>query len=489
MVQTSINFLIGCLFFFIPIQGLLYSVEANLRLDNRFQVQWGDNATDTDISQSQLLLIQFDPSFSLKYSGILKKDLDGTTSKILPGFIDSTDVAFRDYNDAINPKQTWNYFIYEAFVEYKNPYFTVDAGRQYSFDFNTITFDGLLMNYKPFDWTRLTLFAGIPWHANDYNYEPLKEQTSGAGLHLENYEQNLMGDLRYMFLRENLPVAITAVHDTTVMTYKNIESHYLQANVGYEAAKWLKTYVFFSSLPSPKFLPMMMDVNVYGHFENILLDYKAGYSNQFISISDLTDKLTSYSMLLNSSAPYQNINLFLYKSIYDLLQNSKIFEDIQLELGGEKRSITKHTDINQYNPEYLMGQIGFILAMRGKLFFHVYYDAYKTTGLENTTNALGGDITKKWKTFTMSLGTEFNKYQYQTYYSGTLISDRFDSRDVFIRMNWLLNKHVMLKLDGAYSWARLASLSDYLLDSSASTPLISRSREYYKLDFNASLLF
>jgi hypothetical protein len=468
---------------------VLYGLETNFRLDNHFQIQWGDNATDTDFYQSQILTIQFDPAYSLKYTGIIKKDIDGMRSRVLPGVLDSTDVAFRNYQDAINLTQSLNYSIYEAFVQYENPYFLADVGRQYRFEFNTITFDGILMNYKPWDWMRLTTFAGIPWHSDNYNYNPLKEQTSGAGLHLENGEQNLMGDVRYVFLRENLPGAITLVHDTAMVSAKNIESQYLQADVGYDAATWLKTYVSFSSLPVPRFLPMMMNVNLQGHFESILLDYKVGYDNQFIKLADLTDKLTSYSMLLNASAPFQDINVYLYKSIYDILQNSKFLEDVQLELGGEKRFLSNIADVSQYNPEYLMGQIGFIVALRGKWIFHVFYDAYMASGLENTTNAVGGDITKKWKTFSMSAGTEFYKYQYQTDYSGYIISDRFDSRDVYLRLNWLLSENLIFKIQGAYSWAKLASLSNYLIDSSATAPLISSSREYYKLDFNASIRF
>jgi len=487
-MKILLRYFFGFLLIFFEATGPAYGLETKIRLDNRIVSQWGDNAHDLDFYQSHVFSAQFNPFFSLRYSGALKKDLDATQSAVLPGSLDASDVAFRDYADSINPAQTWQYSLYEAFVTYENPFFSADLGRQYRFEFNGAAFDGLLMSYQPSNWIRMVTFAGIPWHSDFHNYYPLQEQTSGALVHLENDEQNLMGDLRYTFLRESLPTAITPVR-TSQAPRVSVESHLLQANIGYEAADWLKTDVALSALPTPKLKPMLLTVYLQGEFESILVDYKASYSNQFVNLSDLTDRLSSYSMLLGSSAAYQDVNLFVYKSFYDLFTKSKILEDIQLELGGEKRFVTKPGDITQFNPEYLMGQIGLIVALRGKWLFHVYYDTYVTTGVENTTNAVGGDITKKWKDFTMSAGTGFYKYHYQTDYSGVLVSDRFDSRDVFIRMHWDLNKNVGFKLQGLYNWASLASLSRFLVDDTAWAPLISRNREYYKLDFNVIIQF
>lgn len=472
-----------CCLFFYP--RIVYGLDYNIRVDSRFQMQFGDNAEDKNFLQTHILRVNFSPEVSFHWTGVLRKDLDGMQSKVLPGNFDASDVAFRNYFDSMDAKQPWLYSLYEAYLSYENSKLTLSLGRQ--INLNLAMFDGVYLKFTPWDWVMLSTFAGVPWHA-DFQYNLLKEHTFGLNTRFQTDDKALFADVQYVFLRENLPV-IKATAGTAIVDSEIVESHYLKVISGYELADWMQLGLDFSALPYPVFQPFMLNAYIQGDIEGWLLDYKAGYTNQLTDISQLTGTLTSYSLLLNSSRAYQNVNLYLYKSIYNLFKKGSLVEDIQLEVGAEKRFLTDPSRVSKYNPEYFMIQAGFLTAFKEKWILHLYYDFFNSAQSDNTSNGFGADLTKKWKSFYISMGTAFIKYSYSSSFSGTVVSDNFDVREAYIKMDWLFHKNLSAKIQGTYDWAAMSSLSNFLVDSSSTEPLISRSREYYKVDMTITVVF
>jgi len=478
-----------CVFIFIPTLGA--AVEYQGRIDTRYQLQTGDNATDQDIYQYHYLGLYFSDKLSFEWYGGARKDLNGTINSVSATGEEKTDIAFRGLPDAVNKDQSLEYRIYTAYLKYNTDKYGGLIGRYNPYEYDFSQFDGIMLWGKPFNWLRVETFSGKPWHynyiGNFKNYWGEGEYLIGAGADFLLPDQGLRFFLRYLFLRE-----LTQTDSLIGETRDDFLSsdHVTKAKVTYNYAHWLRTGLTTSFLDiDPRYVRGWAS----GDIDKLLLNYNFEYYMQLMDISDLGDRLTQFSSILTASHPYLRTAVDLSKSFADVLNWTGTGNDISLELRYEHRQPTDKDDESQLNPQYNMLSIGSNVSLSNSWFLQVFYEFILTSGVKNDIHTVGGEIAKKWEKIKLQLGSSYYVNKFETNYTQTAIEDEFFAQEYYLKCKWSLLKSVDMSFKTSYEVAELASLTstDKINDVTAveMTEIIDNPRPYFTFDFRVGYKF
>jgi hypothetical protein len=428
------------------------------RIDTRYRLQIGDNATDNDIYQYHFFNLLPSAKWSINWYGQIRKDLDGYTDEVTADGEEKTDVAFRGLPDAVNRDQEWEYRIYKAYVEYRADNFGGLIGRNSLYDYEYSQFDGIMLWGKPAHWLKLEGFGGKPWHYYNYInnsqfYWIDGEITFGAGADFLLYDQRLNIYLRYLYLKE-LTQRTTLINEPE-NTYLS-DDHVGKLRIDYFHEYWLRAG-FGTSVLNTDVRDIYIKAS--GIFEKILLSYYFEYYTQFMDIDELGDSITRFSALLTASNPYLRVTVDLSQSFADILKLRGALDDLILEFIYEHRQPLDNADESQFNPHYDMFNIGTILSFRRDWYLQIFFEYIKTTGTTNDIQTVGGEISKKWEKVKMQLGTSFYASQYETNYTQTIMEDKFYAQEYYLKTKWKATKSLDVSFRAALEGVEYSSLT------------------------------
>ncbi len=459
------------------------ALDLQARVETRYQLQVGDGALDNDVYQYHSLTLPFLKSFSLGWSGGLRKDLDGQTDGTASA--EQNDLALRGLPDAVNADQSLEYRIYSAFLRFDVERFGVLVGRYNAQDYAFSQFDGLLLWASPLEWLRLETFGGKPWHygyLSDFEtYWNAEELIVGAGADVSFLDESLRLALRYQYLREltSRDALIGEPADTYIAS-----DHLSKIRGTWAAAPWLEAGILVSMLDLTL---KSWELWVNGNIEPLLASYSLGCVMQFVDIADLSDRLTLYSALLGASHPYLSATVGLTKDFTDLLGFKGFFTALQFELGYEHRQPLRAEDLSMFNPQYDQFRAGLLLAVRGDWSLLVDYNLLLSSGLENNLHVIGGELAKKWDRIEFQLGSSFYANRFQSDYTQTVFTDSFFSQEYYLKAKWRISRAFDLSVRGTYEHVLLSSLTSVdkvndLVVYEPMTELFSEPRDYFRLD-------
>jgi hypothetical protein len=428
------------------------------RIDTRYKLQIGDNATDNDIYQYHFFNLLPSERWSIEWYGQLRKDLDGYTDEAPAGDEEKTDAAFRGLSDAVNLDQTWEYRIYKAYVQYNTEKIGGLIGRTSLDEYEYSQVDGIMLWGTPVHWLRLEGFGGKPWHYYNYinnsdDYWIDGEYTLGAGADFLLYDQRLNFYVRYLYLRETTQSnALISEPEDTYLS----DDHVSKLRVNYFHEYWLRTGLAMSFLNID---PRDIHIWANGTFDQILLSYYVEYYTQFIDINDLGDSLTKFSALLTASHPYMRFTADISQSFANILNLSGALEDLELQFIYEHRQPIDSANESQFNPTYNMFNIGTIFAFRNYWYFMIFFEYIKTTGLKNDIATIGGEVAKKWDKLKLQLGSSYYVSKYETDYTQTIIEDSFYAQEYYFRSKWKATKSLDVSFKTSFEVVKLTSLT------------------------------
>ncbi len=470
-----------------------YALDFQGRIDTRYEFKKSDDDRSNvqEIYQFHSFDINFTEKFSIEWFGALKKSFRETEDD--SGMSDQSDVAFRGLPDAYNKNQNLEYRIYSGLFKYTSKAYGASLGRTQLMDYEFSQFDGGMVWIKPLQWLKLEGFAGKPYsygYYNDYsNYWNENEFIGGGGASVSLLKQKLNFSIRYFKLKELTDQGLYVDEPKeTVMTNDN----FTKARVSYAIADWMKAYVSSAMINSRG---RNIDATLGGYSEYLLFNYRLNYYRQFSDITDFGSRFSQFSQFMTAYHPYQQASFSFSKSLADIFRLTGPVSDIELEGSYEYRMPNDSADESRFNPKYRAVRGGILLAANSMCYLNLFYENITSYTTKNDIQAYGGEISKKWKTLTVRLGSGYYAHKYEAAYSTTEVRDSFYAREYYFGLRWTPVKSLDISLKGSYERAQISSLTDtskvnpdnYTYTSS---PLIfSEPREYMRIQVKLGYIF
>ncbi len=461
------------------------------RIDTQYQYRTGDDEADQDVYQFHAFELSFSKDLSFEWNGGLRYDIDGKNTSA-SGLDDASDVALRGLPDAVNEEMNLEYRIYSAFVKYKTALFSTQIGRSFLWDYEFSHFDGAMIWLKPLDWITIEGFVGKPWHYayyNDYSkYWDESESIGGGGVIFKFRKQKLDFALRYLNLRElTEKTTETGEASDTFLSNDNLT----RAALSYTPLRIIRADISASFIDNEG---RNIDAGLSGYSSEYLFTYRVNYYRQFMDIEYYGSRLSQYSSFLTANHPYHKASVYITKSLADIFGFIGPVSDMEIEAGYEYRGPVDLDERDSFNPEYQLIRGGLIAAINEKYYLNIFSETIITTGDRNDTRTFGGEISRKWKTLIIKLGSAYFVHKYEQNYSDTLIKDSFYAREYYFNVKWMPIKSLDVSLKATYEQAELSSLTDTSKQnqdvvSEPITEIITEPRDYMKVKLKVGYMF
>lgn len=460
----------------------LLAEAPKITLESSYRYRFGDSMPDQDIGQYQNIQYQNDAqTLALYWYGGFRKDIDGSISSFENGF-DKSDAPFQEIGDSVNPDRTLEYRIYEAYLRYSRPRYTLSLGRRYHYGFHFLLIDGLYAQIRPAKSLYLEFLAGLPV---DYDYisyfsSPPKEQLAAAakaGFFL--FQRRLQNQISYIYLKQE--------------TYRSSSLTTLDGNKEIATDNYV-SYRSTLTISPPANLEFGASlINANPRLYNAAFRGSAGLYRYYTSLEGLPSQKGGASRwnafsALTGAIPYQRLEAGAGR---DLAIPGKFFglQALLLDAAAKHHTYSPpETNLNAlYYADYDSLMTALTMVFQHDLTLRLFGEIYRGASFRNDSEYLGADLYKKWDKVTIKTGSAFYAYRHETDYANQISSDTFLARNFFIKGDWNPLPYLEIKTAFTYEKAELRSLTQASITDPAYTnqTIFTGGRNYYKADIRA----